>query len=199
MLKRVSRQGWCLAVLLASFATAQAETITVYRDDFGVPHIYAETLAGASYGAGYAQAEDRLEQMLQNYRLAAGTLAEVAGESLVDQDYRSRVWQHEEVAHDHYNHMDPKLQGVCQAFIAGVEKVHGRASRASPKWAQKLEPHHPIMLSRFIIWGWPEGQAQDDLEKAGIKPVPQAYRGSNEWVIAPAQCQWQSHRSSTRI
>ncbi|HEY1602488.1 MAG TPA: penicillin acylase family protein [Pirellulales bacterium] len=181
-------QGICLAwLLLISLVAARAETINIYRDDFGVPHIYAETLAGASYGAGYAQAEDRLEQLLQNYRLAAGTLAEVAGASLVDQDYRSRVWQHEEVARDHYNHMDPKLKGACQAYIAGVEKFMNEHPEQVPKWAQKLEPHHPIMLSRFIIWGWPEGQAQDDIEKIGIKPAAKEYRGSNEWVIAPGR------------
>jgi len=174
----------CVATLVP-FGVARAENVTVYRDDYGVPHIYAETLPGAAFAAGYSQAEDRLEQLLQNYRLAAGTLAEIAGPSLIDQDYRSRVWQHEEVAREHYQQMDPKLQATCAAFIKGVQKFMAEHPEQVPPWAQKLEPHHPVMLSRFIIWGWPEGQAQGDLEKAGIKPAPQEYRGSNEWVIAP--------------
>ncbi|HVU86385.1 MAG TPA: penicillin acylase family protein [Pirellulales bacterium] len=172
------------AMCIALADAARAETVTVYRDDWGVPHIYAESLPGAAYGAGYAQAEDRLEQMLQNYRLAAGNLAEVAGPSLVDQDYRSRVWQHEEVARDHYERMDPRLKATCTAFIRGVQKYMDEHPADVPKWAQKLEPHFPVMLSRFIIWNWPEGQAAGDLERAGIKPSPQPYLGSNEWVIA---------------
>ena len=150
-----------------------------------MPHIYAQSLPGAAYGAGYAQAEDRLEQLLQNYRLAAGTLAEIAGPALVDQDYRSRVWQHEEVARAHYGKMDPKLQRACQAFIAGVKKFMADHPEQVPKWAQPLEPHHPVMLSRFIIWNWPEGQAAGDLERGGLKPSPQPYLGSNEWIISP--------------
>jgi len=183
----IAVQACCvLGLFLAAPSAAVAESITVYRDDFGVPHIYAESLAGAAYAAGYAQAEDRLEQLLQNYRLAAGTLAELAGPALVDQDYRSRVWRHEEVAREHYAKMDPKLQKVCTAYIAGIEKFMADHPEQKPAWAQKLEPHHPIMLSRFIIWGWPEGQAEEDLEKIGIKrSAPPAYRGSNEWIISP--------------
>ncbi len=172
------------AFAAGTWGVARAETVTVYRDDWGVPHIYAETLPGAAFAAGYSQAEDRLEQLLQNYRLAAGTLAEIAGPSLVDQDYRSRVWQHEEIGREHYNQMDPKLKASCAAFIKGVQKYMDEHPAEVPKWAQKLEPHFPVMLSRFIIWGWPEGQAQDDLERAGVKASPQEYRGSNEWVIA---------------
>jgi acyl-homoserine lactone acylase PvdQ len=171
---------------VATFA-ARAETVTIYRDDYGVPHIYAETLAGASFGAGYAQAEDRLEQLLHNYRLAAGTLAEVAGPSLVDQDYRSRVWQHEEIARDYLGRINPKLQASCRAFVKGVEQFMAEHPEQVPKWAQKLEAHHPLMLSRFIIWNWPEGQAAGDLERGGLKPQPQPYLGSNEWVVAPSR------------
>jgi acyl-homoserine lactone acylase PvdQ len=188
---RVLSGDWCsrvaalsLAIVMAIAGAASAETVTVYRDDWGVPHIYAETLPGAAFAAGYAQAEDRLEQLLQNYRLAAGTLAEIAGPSLIDQDYRSRVWQHEEVGREHYNQMDPKLKAASAAFIKGVQKYMDEHPDEVPKWAQKLEPHFPVMLSRFIIWNWPEGQAQGDLERAGIKPSPQPYLGSNEWVIA---------------
>jgi hypothetical protein len=34
--------------------------VTIVRDQFGVPHIYGATRAGAMFGAGYAVAEDRL-------------------------------------------------------------------------------------------------------------------------------------------
>ncbi|MBI2823802.1 MAG: penicillin acylase family protein [Planctomycetia bacterium] len=181
--RRLAVAGALLVAFSASIAAA--ESVTVYRDEFGVPHIYADTLAGAAYGAGYSQAQDRLEQLLQNYRLAAGTMAEIAGPPLVNQDYRSRVWQHDEVCREHFARMDPKLQGVCRAYIAGVQKFMADHPEQVPKWAQKLEPHFPVMLGRFIIWGWPEGQAADDLKKAGIQPDPIEYRGSNEWAISP--------------
>src|SRR5262249_45007202 len=44
-----------------------------------------------------------------------------------------------------------------------------------------------ISLGRYIIWGWPLGEAGSDLQRAGISPDPVAYRGSNEMLIAPAR------------
>src|SRR5256885_8832415 len=50
---------------LAAFA---AEKVEILRDEFGVPNIFARTAAGAAFGAGYAQAEDRTEALLRNLR-----------------------------------------------------------------------------------------------------------------------------------
>ncbi len=37
-------------------------------------------------------------------------------------------------------------------------------------WAPKIEPWQVVALSRYIIWGWPEGEAGGDLLRAGIQP-----------------------------
>ena len=60
-------------------AEAADQSTTIYRDEFGIPHIFAPTLEDAAYAVGYAQAEDRLEELLKNYRRASGTMAEVFG------------------------------------------------------------------------------------------------------------------------
>src|SRR5204863_5159237 len=57
----------------------EAKDATIYRDEFGIPHIFAPTLEAAAYAVGYAQAEDRLEELLKNYRKANGTMSEVFG------------------------------------------------------------------------------------------------------------------------
>jgi acyl-homoserine lactone acylase PvdQ len=57
-----------IALLLLCSAAWAGERITLIRDEFGVPHIFAATAAGAAYGSGYAQAEDRLEEMMLNIR-----------------------------------------------------------------------------------------------------------------------------------
>ena len=70
-----------LGLTAASFGPARAAEgpTTIYRDEFGIPHIFAPTLEDAAYAVGYAQAEDRLEELLKNYRRATGTMAEVFG------------------------------------------------------------------------------------------------------------------------
>jgi acyl-homoserine lactone acylase PvdQ len=59
-----------LVLLIAPVGVAAAEKVEILRDEFGVPHVYARTAAGAAFGSGYAQAADRAEQVRQNLRSA---------------------------------------------------------------------------------------------------------------------------------
>ena len=53
--------------------------VTVYRDTFGIPHIYADNLNTASFALGYVSAEDRMFEMDAFRHAARGTLAEFVG------------------------------------------------------------------------------------------------------------------------
>src|SRR4051794_22590959 len=87
---------------LAATASAAKEEVTIYRDEFGTPHIYAATAEGAAYGHGYAQASDRLEELLKQYRRAAGTMSEAFGPENLKDDYRQRIWQHAAISKEKY-------------------------------------------------------------------------------------------------
>ena len=50
--------------------------ITIIRDNYGVPHIYAGTKEGLAYGCGYAMAQDRLWQADLYRKQGYGNLAE---------------------------------------------------------------------------------------------------------------------------
>src|SRR5437879_7736536 len=75
----------------------------------------------------------------------------------------------------------------CRWPSASARKFMQEHPEEVPAWAPKLEPWQIIALGRFIIWGWPEGDAGGDLQRAGIQPDPIAARGSNQWVIAPGR------------
>ncbi len=55
--------------------------VTIYRDRHDVPHIYGNTDASMAFGAGYAQAEDRLFLMDVLRHYGSGTLASFLGSS----------------------------------------------------------------------------------------------------------------------
>ncbi|HEY2273108.1 MAG TPA: penicillin acylase family protein [Jatrophihabitantaceae bacterium] len=55
--------------------------VTIYRDQHDVPHVYGNTDATLSFGAGYAQAEDRLFLMDVLRHYGEGTLASFLGSS----------------------------------------------------------------------------------------------------------------------
>jgi acyl-homoserine-lactone acylase len=163
---------------------ADSEEITVLRDDFGIPNIFAKTEEGAAYGMGYAQAEDRLEELLKQYRRAEGTMAEVFGPEFVRHDYRQRLWQHRAIAEANYPKLSPKIQSIIEAYQAGIRQYMKEHPDEVPVWAPPLHGWQIIALGRYIIWGWPEGDAAGDLKRAGIEPDPISPRGSNQWVIA---------------
>jgi penicillin amidase len=57
--------------------------VTIRRDEYGMPHVYASTVYGIFYGYGYAVAQDRLFQMEMARRSTQGKVAEVLGEKMV--------------------------------------------------------------------------------------------------------------------
>src|SRR4051794_8033269 len=56
-----------------------ARSVTIYRDTYGVPHIFAKTDAGAVFGLMYAQAEDNFWQLETDMIRIAGRSAELDG------------------------------------------------------------------------------------------------------------------------
>lgn len=173
-----------LVCIPSSSQPAVTEEVTIYRDEFGVPNIFAETEEGVCYGMGYAQAADRLEEILRQYRRAEGTMSEVFGPEFVRHDYRQRMWQHRAIAEASYPKLSPKARRIIEAFQAGIKQYMKEHPEEVPAWAPELHPWQIIALSRFIIWGWPEGDAGADLRAGGIEPDPVPYRGSNQWVVA---------------
>ncbi len=176
-----------LPLLAAALEAAAPEKITVLRDDFGVPHIFASTPSGAAFASGYTQAEDRLEELLKNYRKADGTMSEVFGAAWLQHDYRQRLWRHREIAQRSYPRLSAPMRAVSEAFIAGVARYMKEHPNEVPAWAPDLAPWRIIALGRYILWGWMEGEIGGELLRAGIRPDPMAYRGSNEWLVAPSR------------
>jgi len=198
-----------LFLLLASrgLPSPGARTALIYRDDFGIPHIFAPDVEMAAYAVGYAQAEDRLEELLKNYRRATGTMAEAFGPEFFRHDYEQRLWRHAEVSRANYHRLSPKTRAVIEAFIEGVKAYMREHPEKVPAWAPEIHPWHVVALGRFILYGWPVGAALADLRRVGIAPdVPSGLpadlrrlwgrspsslapvdRGANAMLIAPAR------------
>ncbi len=63
-----------------------AQSVKIYYDDFGVPHIYAGNGEDAYFALGYAHAQERLFQMEMIRRATSGRLAEILGSELLKTD-----------------------------------------------------------------------------------------------------------------
>lgn len=62
------------------------ESVSVYFDTYGIPHIYASNEVDAIRSLGYVHAQDRLWQMELLRRIGSGGLSEVFGKDMVGTD-----------------------------------------------------------------------------------------------------------------
>src|SRR5437762_4191714 len=70
---------------------AEAQRVTIIRDNWGTPHIYGKTDADAVFGLLYAQCEENFKQVEENNLEMLGRLSEVYGEGQLYNDLQMRL------------------------------------------------------------------------------------------------------------
>ncbi|MGY8796058.1 MAG: penicillin acylase family protein, partial [Woeseiales bacterium] len=60
--------------------------VRIVRDEYGTPHVYADSIHGLYYGYGYSIAQDRLFQMEMARRSTQGIVAEIYGKEFAEYD-----------------------------------------------------------------------------------------------------------------
>jgi len=173
----------CALTACLSSAIAAEHSVTVYRDTWGVPHIYADTPAAGAYGLGYAQAEDRLDDIYIAVRTGMGSLSEVFGKKFVDHDYLMRMWRNTDLAKESWETLPAHLKDIAENFTAGVQAYIEEHPDEVPEFALELEPWMIQTIGRAMILRWPLGTVKDDLKQKGGRPAPP--QRSNEWAISP--------------
>lgn len=151
---------------------AQAENITIIRDDFGIPHIYGKTDADAVFGLLYAQCEDDFNRVEQNYIWATGRLAEVEGKEALYSDLRAKLFMTEAEARANYEQSPAWLKTLCRAFADGINYFLFTHPEVHPKLLTHFEPWMPMYFS--------EGSIGGDIERISTQKIKAFYEGSME-------------------
>ncbi|MFE6303535.1 penicillin acylase family protein [Nocardiopsis sp. NPDC057823] len=94
--------------------------VTVLRDEYGVPHVYAGDAHDLFMAQGYVHAQDRFWEMDFRRHVTSGRTAELFGEAQVETDVylRTMGWRH--VAEQEYELLEPETRGYLDAYAAGV-------------------------------------------------------------------------------
>lgn len=104
--------------------------VTVYRDNWGVPHIEGQSYRDVFMAQGYVTAQDRIWQMDLTRRAAAGRLAEVMGASQVNTDKFFRALQLTRAAERSVAAYSPWAREMLEAYAAGVNAYIDQATAA---------------------------------------------------------------------
>jgi acyl-homoserine lactone acylase PvdQ len=168
-----------------------ASRVAIYRDTYGIPHVFGETDAATMFGFAYAQAEDNFWRLEDNYIRALGRRAELEGDRGLTSDRRNRALEIPRLAREEYTRMQPRMRALLAAFAQGLNAYLADHGEARPRLLTRFEPWYPLAFMRYnyyqsgFIWG--AGLRPGDLETAPGELAAVKQFGSNGWVIGPAK------------
>jgi len=105
-------------------------SVTVERDDLGVPVLRGASRLDLVRATGYLHAQDRFFQMDLLRRAAAGELAALFGHAVLDRDRAARVHRFRARAVEHVRAAGPETRATLEAYTQGVHA--GLAALGAP-------------------------------------------------------------------
>ncbi len=140
------RRGWPQSEGVLTVADLDAP-VTVVRDRYGVPHIYAGSETDLFFAQGYVHAQDRFWQMELERRRGRGTLSALLGDKALADDERWRDLDLTGVAERELAEMDAAVRAPLDTYAAGVnawlERHRGRLPLefALTRWRGRAAGH----------------------------------------------------------
>ena len=166
-----------------------ARSVTIYRDSYGVPHVYGPTDASCVFGYAYAQAEDNFWQVEDNYIQAISRAAEVNGEESVAADLLNRQLEITRLSQAEYKSTNPHTRELCDAFASGLNYFLEHNPKVKPRLISHFEAWQTVALVRFAVYQLFVYGTQDlhldDTRTASRQVNNETAAGSNSWAIGP--------------
>ncbi|OLP19631.1 penicillin acylase family protein [Leptolyngbya sp. 'hensonii'] len=153
------------------------QPVTVLRDRWGVPHLYARNTHDLFLAQGYVQAQDRFWQMDFWRHAGAGRLSELFGQSQLATDQFLRTLGWARVAAQELQQLEPDTITNLQAYAAGVNAYladhQGIALSLEYAFLKLLNPGYqpePWQPVHTLTWGkvmaWDLGDnAAEEIER----------------------------------
>lgn len=167
-----------LLLLCTGLATGQDQiagrrtdprSVTITRDDWGIPHIHGTSDADAVFGLMYAQAEDDFHRIEMNLLNALGRTGEALGETRVFADLRMRLIVEPDSLKALYRISPDWLQKLMNAWADGLNFYLMKHPRVSPLVLKHFEPWMALSFSEGSI-GW-------DIETVSVPGLEAFYSG----------------------
>ena len=133
------------------------DSVTVLKDQWGIPHIEAKNQHDAIFTYGYTIAKDRLFQMDLQRRLARGELSEILGKDLVKIDKMLRTYMivhHAEKYIADSSNISPEALKYVDAFIEGINYLikTGPKSIEHQLIGAKVRPFDRVDVASMTIY-----------------------------------------------
>lgn len=170
-----------------------ARSVTIYRDTYGVPHIYGTTDESVVFGLMYAQAEDNFWQIEEDHINKLGRASEIYGSSRLMSDLLLRLFETTKRAQDEYKRLSPSMKKLCDAYAAGLNYYLKKNPGARPRLIKQFDPwmvliSGPPGLNSLGITQQEIRALFKDLsgpQTPNLSPGESEDEGSNMWAVSP--------------
>ncbi len=128
--------------------------VHVWRDGYGVPHIFAASMDDAARALGYVHASERLFQMELQRRVGQGRLAEVFGTDQLDIDKFIRTLGFYREAESSFAALPPWAQKRFEAYAEGVNAfLDSHKNALPPEFLLVGDAPEPWKPANSLVWG----------------------------------------------
>jgi len=109
-------------LLLTLHANAQIDpkSVTIARDSFGVPHIFAKTDPQVSYGLAWAHAEDDFKSLQLVALPSKGLMGRALGKDGVAGDYAFALFRCKEITEEKWSTLSPAFLRLAEGYVQGI-------------------------------------------------------------------------------
>ena len=134
-------------LLLTLHAQAQIDpkTVTIARDSFGVPHIFAKTDPQVSYGLAWAHAEDDFKSLQMVALPSKGLMGRALGKDGVAGDYAFALFRCREITEEKWNTLSPAFLRLIEGYVQGINDY----AKAHPEEVL-VKQLFPMTLKEYI-------------------------------------------------
>lgn len=122
------------------------QSVTVRRDERGIPYIEAQNEADLYFAQGYVTASDRLWQMELGRRFARGELSEILGSEALEEDKRHRAYGFAQVAEAEAAQAPSEARAQLESYAQGVNAYLATLDEKS------LPPEFRLLQFRPRLW-----------------------------------------------
>lgn len=161
----------------------QALKVTIYRDEYGVPHVFGPTDASVVFGATYARAEDEFHYMEQAVIKMLGKAASISGEKWLAWDIFMRKLELEEHSRKEYLSAPKSVQDLCDAFADGMNFFLLNNPEVAPQLIAHFEPWHALIGYRLFHVSGIGGKTLYQIGEPGVLDPFTGYLASTMWAI----------------
>jgi penicillin amidase len=127
-----------------------AQSATIVRSRYGVPTITAGSQAGMWFGAGWAQAQDRMAQLELTRRAVEGTLSAILGPGGLNQDETVRtIFYTQQELNAQYQALPASIKAALTAFASGINAYEASAYQSAASEQAKV-PYEFFVLGHLL-------------------------------------------------